>query len=132
MIGRRILSVVLLLILSLPAHTHAQGGSALVALVTADPVAPITRAVRRELEALGLEVIVIRPPAEATMARAPLEQAARNVGAIAAVRLVSSGKGAEVWVADRVTGKTVIRTLLDHSNEAAGGDASAIALGAVE
>lgn len=44
--------------------------------------------------------------------RAPLELAARSVGAIAAVRLVPSGEGkVEVWVADRVTGKAVVREL---------------------
>jgi hypothetical protein len=45
------------------------------------------------------------------------------------VRLVPSGEGAEVWVADRVTGKTVIRRILVPP-DAAGSDA--IATGAVE
>jgi hypothetical protein len=132
MIGPRLRCLVtVLLLLSLPSRAPAQGGSALVALVTAEPTATTTRRVRRELEALGLEVIVIRPPAEATNSRAPLEQAARNVGAIAAVRLVPAGEGAEVWVADRVTGKTVIRRFLLHP-ETVGRDDAAMALGAVE
>jgi hypothetical protein len=130
MIRRRSLLVVAL-VLSLASRTLAQGGSALVALVTAEPTSPSARAVRRELELLGLDVIVLRPPAEATMARSPLEQAARNVGAIAAVRLVPSGEGAEVWVADRVTGKTVIRRILP-GEDAGGRENAALALGAVE
>lgn len=124
-------AVLLLALLLLPSPAPAQGGSALVALVTAEPASPSARAVRRELEVLGLDVIVIRPPAETTMARLPLEQAARSVGAIAAVRLVPSGEGAEVWVADRVTGKTVIRRFLVHVDDS-GHDSAALAVGAVE
>jgi hypothetical protein len=130
---RRLIATVslLLALLLLSSRAPAQGGSALVALVTAEPASPSARAVRHELEGLGLDVIVLRPPAETTMARLPLEQAARSVGAIAAVRLVPSGEGAEVWVADRVTGKTVIRRFLVHV-DASGHDSAALALGAVE
>jgi hypothetical protein len=52
------------------------------------------------------------------------------VGAIAAVRLVVSGEGkVEVWVADRVTGKAVVREL--DALEAHASD-DTVALGAVE
>src|SRR5262249_27000792 len=50
---------------------------------------------------------------------------ARNVGAVAAIRLVPSGAGVEVWVTDRVTGKTIVRDLATPSGDA-------VALGAVE
>ncbi len=126
-IARRWLAVALAAALVLPWRASAQGGSALVAVVTAEPASAMARAVRRELELLGLDVIVLRPSAEATVARSPLEQAARSVGAIAAVRLVPSAGGAEVWVADRVTGKTLVRRLLSPD-----GRESEIALGAVE
>jgi hypothetical protein len=77
-----------------------------------------------------MDVIVLRPPAEASTERAPLEQAARQVGAIAAVRLVESTHGkVEVWVVDRVTGKTVVRDL-DASQ--AGASEASVAVGAVE
>src|SRR5260221_13907158 len=108
----------------------AQSGATLVAIVTAEPNSSLTRRVRLELQGLGVDVIVLKPPDEATTSRAPLEQAARSVGAVAAVRLVASSVGkVEVWVADRVTGKAVVREL-----DALGSGASdaAVALGKVE
>jgi hypothetical protein len=112
-----------------PVPPTPQSGATLVAIVTAEPNAPLTRRVRAELEGLGLDVIVIRPPDEASPSRAPLDQAARNVGAVAAVRLVVSSEGkVEVWVADRVTGKSVVREL-DASESASD---AAVAVGTVE
>jgi hypothetical protein len=109
----------------------ATSGAALVAVVTAQPDAPLARRVAAELRSLGVDVIVLKPPGEASPAgRAPLEQAARNVGAVAALRLVSSGEGKiEVWVADRVTGKAVVREL--DAPGASDSDA-AVAVAAVE
>jgi hypothetical protein len=92
-----------------PAKTS---GATLVALVTSEPTGALARRVRAELEGLGVDVIVLKPPAEGSPSRAPLEQVARNVGAVAAVRLVISGADkVEIWVADRVTGKAVVREL---------------------
>jgi hypothetical protein len=86
--------------------------------------------VRAELEGVGLDVIVLKPPDEAAPTRAPLERAARSVGAIAAVRLIASSEGkVEVWVADRVTGKAVVREL--DASESGASDA-AVAIGSVE
>ncbi len=85
---------------------------------------------RAELEGLGLDVIVLKPPEEGSPSRAPLEQAARSVGAVAAVRLIASSEGkVEVWVADRVTGKAVVREL--EAPESGASDA-AVAIGSVE
>jgi hypothetical protein len=112
-----------------PPPASPQTGATLVAIVTAEPNAPLTRRVRAELQGLGVDVIVIRPPDEASPSRAPLDQAARNVGAVAAVRLVVSSEGkVEVWVADRVTGKSVVREL-DASESASD---AAVAVGTVE
>jgi hypothetical protein len=105
-------------------------GATLVAVVTSEPNSSLSRRVRAELEALGVDVIILRPPAEAQTSREPLERAARNVGAIAAVRLVVSGEGkVEVWVADRATGKAVAREL---DAPAAGASDATLATGAVE
>src|SRR5579864_6224484 len=93
-------------LLAIEAQAQPGSGATLVAVVTSEPNSSLSRRVRAELEALGVDVIILRPPAEAQPSRQPLEQAARNVGAIAAVRLVVSGEGkVEVWVADRATGK---------------------------
>ncbi len=107
-------------------------GATLVAIVTAEPSASLTRKVRAELQGLGLDVIVLRPPAEGSSQRAPLEQAARSVGAIAAIRLVVSSEGkVEIWVADRVTGKALVREL-DAPTSTGGGSDASVAVGAVE
>ena len=113
-----------------PPTARAQSGATLVAIVTAEPNASLTRRVREELRSLGVDVIVLKPPAESSPLRAPLEQAARGVGAIAAVRLVASSEGkVEVWVADRVTGKAVVRELDAPTGETSD---AAVALATVE
>jgi hypothetical protein len=109
---------------------RAESGATLVAIVTAEPSASLTKRVRAELEGLGLDVIVLKPPDEGSPSRAPLEQAARSVGAVAAVRLIASSEGkVEVWVADRVTGKALVREL--DAPEGGASDA-AVAIGSVE
>jgi hypothetical protein len=111
-------------------RARAESGATLVAIVTAEPNSSLTRRVRIELESLGVDVIVLKPPDEGSTARAPLEHAARSVGAIAAVRLVASSVGkVEVWVADRVTGKALVREL--DAPEGGASDA-AVAVGSVE
>ena len=121
---------VLLASLLLAGRAQAQSGATLVAIVTAEPNAPLTRRVRAELEGLGVDVIVLKPPDEGSSVRAPLERAARSVGAVAAVRLVASSEGkVEVWVADRVTGKAVVREL--DASESGASDA-AVAIASVE
>ena len=113
-----------------PGRARAESGATLVAIVTAEPNSSLTRRVRAELEGLGVDVIVLKPPDEGSPSRAPLEQAARSVGAVAAVRLVASSEGkVEVWVADRVTGKAVVREL--DAPESGASDA-AVAIGSVE
>jgi hypothetical protein len=115
---------------AIEAHAQPGSGATLVAIVTSEPNGSLSRRVRAELEALGVDVIILKPPAEAMASRQPLEQAAKNVGAIAAVRLVVSGEGkVEVWVADRATGKAVVREL---DAPAAGTSDAAVAVGAVE
>ena len=61
-----------------------------------------------ELESLGFRAVVLDPSTEPA-SRAALEASARGAGAIAAIRAVPSERGVEVWIADRVTGKTVLR-----------------------
>jgi len=105
-------------------------GATLVALVTTDPSAELSHRVEEQLEALGFDVVVLNPPATGAAGPASLEQAARNVGAIAAVRLVPMAQSVQVWTADPVTGQTVFRELVTPSGQKPS-DAS-VALGAVE
>lgn len=113
---------------------------AMTRLVVADPSALIavvrdaetdertlTR-LRSELDALGLRVVEVSAPAEDRSPRG-LERAAREAGAFAALRIVPWERGIEVWIADRVTGKTVLRELVVAPGEAAD---EVVALRAVE
>jgi hypothetical protein len=81
-----------------------------------------------ELESLGFRAALVGPP-PGPASRASLEGAARGANAIAAIRAVPSDRGVEVWVADRVTGKTVLREV---ASDGAPDDDGALALRAVE
>ncbi|WP_437672118.1 hypothetical protein [Sorangium sp. So ce131] len=86
-----------------------------------------------ELESLGFRVELLDPAAE-PVSRASLEASAREAGALAAIRAIPSGRGVEVWIADRVTGKTVLREMAGRAGD--GGaeelDDAALALRVVE
>jgi hypothetical protein len=83
-------------------------------VVVAVLVSPSTRAtlaarVQAELASLGFATKEIAVDEGADTAS--LEAAAKTSGAAAAIRVVRSDKRAEVWVVDRVTGKTLLRTV---------------------
>jgi hypothetical protein len=80
--------------------------------------------VRAELESIGFTVL----EAEVVDGPRALADAARTRGAIAAVRVTSSARGVEVWVVDRVTGKTLLREIVRGESN----DVDAIAVRAVE
>lgn len=82
---------------------------------------------RAELSTLGLHVVDVA--LAASEGATSLDDAARRVGAFAAVQVVPAKAGVEVWIADRVTGKTLLRELV-----VAPGDAldDVVALQAVE
>jgi hypothetical protein len=70
----------------------------------------ISSRLRAELRTVGFEVTVLPAPPADTPRRA-LEEAALHDGAVAAVRLTPSRDRIEVWIVDRITGKTVLRDL---------------------
>jgi hypothetical protein len=80
-----------------------------------------------ELSAAGFETLVLVHKGD-TDPRAEVERAARDNGADAALSIVDTAESrtAEVWIADRLTGKTVVQHL-----EVSGGDARASAALAV-
>ncbi|WP_437813982.1 hypothetical protein [Sorangium sp. So ce1078] len=85
-----------------------------------------------ELESLGFRAEILDPAAEPAT-RASLEASARRAGAIAAIRVVRSGRGVEVWIADRVTGKTVLREMAGGADDGGAPDRdAALALRVVE
>jgi hypothetical protein len=87
---------------------------------------------KAELQAAGFDVVV-RPLADGPNLRPALETAAHESQAFAAVAVsLSAGSAsADVWVTDRITGKTVIRTV-DVRDVAPEARASALAIRAVE
>jgi hypothetical protein len=105
-------------------------GATLVALVTTDPSAELSHRVEEQLEALGFDVIVLNPPVTGSAGPTSLEQAARNVGAIAAIRIVPMAQSVQVWIADPVTGQAVFRETVPPSGQKPSD--AAVALGAVE
>ncbi len=85
--------------------------------------------VQAELEALGFRAVLLDAAVEPA-SRLSLEVAARNAGAVAAIRAIPSERGVEVWIADRVTGKTVVREIV--SADGAIDRDAALALSAVD
>jgi hypothetical protein len=72
---------------------------------------PFAERIRAELVSLGLEVVTAEPwrtgePVES------LDGAARAAGAAAAVRMVHSRRGVEIWTADQPTGRSLLRQLI--------------------
>lgn len=106
----------LVLLTALGAATVANAST--VVLVRAPRPGPIaaeaTIRLRGELVSAGFEVRVIDPPLDANI-RASLEQAAAGPDVEAVVAILGEAFGepltdsAELWVIDRVTGKTVVR-----------------------
>ncbi len=105
-------------------------GATLVALVTSDPPAELSHRVEEQLEALGFDVVVLNPPVTGSAGPTSLEQTARNVGAIAAVRIVPIAQSVQVWTADPVTGQAVFRETVPPAGQKPSD--AAVALGAVE
>ncbi|HEY3235581.1 MAG TPA: hypothetical protein VGJ84_12760 [Polyangiaceae bacterium] len=103
------MSVLLAFVAAIPASAGERPRIALVR----DPQAeePATPRLRAELQTLGLEVVEVALSAGQSPATS-LDDAARSVGAFAAVRVATSAGGIEVWIADRVTGKTLLRELV--------------------
>jgi len=84
-----------------------------------------------ELRELGFAVAIVQAP-EAAPSRELLEATARDRGAVAAFRIVRSRSGVEVWIFDRLTGKTVLREVIVGEEREPTARAALIATRAVE
>ncbi len=100
-----------------------------VAVVSKNIESPLVVRLSAELESLGLDPV----PVERSPNPSPhtdLDEIAKQNNAAAAIRIVPSSRVVEVWVADRITGKTVIRKVaVEKDNKSS---VSVVALRAVE
>ncbi len=105
------MALALLVFLPAPSAAAADGPAPRVVVLAPAPGDRISLRVAAELRALGFDApapeVAAGPPD-----RARLEEAARRGGAVAAVRVVASRTGAEVWIVDRLTSKTVLREVV--------------------
>ena len=107
----------------------AQGESPTRIVVVSSPSTEPTmlRRLRAELAGLGFLVVDVESMTDATPES--LADTAREQHAFAAIRVVSARGGVTVWIADLVTGKTVLRTLAGSESDVSG---EVVALRAVE
>jgi hypothetical protein len=81
-----------------------------VIVISSDPDSTRSRRLAAELRSLGLSVVSIPPVTDAAPDVA-LPELARRERAMAAVQIVTLALKEQVWIADRVTNKTVMREL---------------------
>jgi hypothetical protein len=98
-----------LLSMALAAPTAAE--PARILILIDDAQQEIARRLHAELGAAGFEVVA-EPASMEETSRPALERAAREAGAVAALRVRQLPGSVEVWVTDRVTGKTVLREVV--------------------
>jgi hypothetical protein len=94
--------IALLLAVGIPARADDPG----TVVLSLDAGAPgLAERLRAELASLGFKVVEVEPAGHAV----PLDLVARQARAVAAIRIASASADVEVWVADRMTGKTLLR-----------------------
>jgi len=103
---RHVLALVVALSIASPGVVRAEGRPALRVLLVVDRTSdPLMTRIQAEIAALGLTLVT-------GGATGPLETSAREQRAVAAVRVLPSRKGVEVWMADATTGRTLTRQLV--------------------
>jgi hypothetical protein len=109
-------------------QAHAADEPARVVIIEDPTETTIVPRLEAELSGLGFDV---RRVAKRNEERLPADliEAARGTGAVAAFRIVVEGDRADVWIADRMTGKVVLREMLPRG---ANIDGRVVALRAVE
>jgi hypothetical protein len=124
---KRSVSVVVAGMLAAPAAPAEMASGATVLVLGAED-SPVTVRLRDEIEALGLRVVTVDGR---DVSPADLAALARTEGAAVAVSTTETPGGVELWLVDRVTGKTLLREVL--ARDLSHGDSdSVIALRAVE
>lgn len=109
-------------------QAQAADEPARVAIIEDPAETTIVPRLEAELWGLGLQVHRVAKRDEERLP-ADLVEAARSTGAVAAFRIIVEGDRADVWIADRMTGKVVLREMLPRG---ASIDGRVVALRAVE
>jgi hypothetical protein len=95
-----------------------------VLLLADKPGGPFMERIKAEIASLGLEVVMRAPVG-------PIEADARAEHAAAAIRMLSSHTGVEVWMADETSGRSLLRQVI--ADETPGGpDQNVVALQTAE
>ena len=76
-----------------------------VLLLADDPGDPFIGRIRAEVALLGVDVVMRAP-------QGPIEANARSEHAVAAIRLLPSRRGVEVWMADETSGRSLLRQVV--------------------
>jgi hypothetical protein len=104
--------VVLLALLAARGNSAAAADEKLRVLIVIDASDdPFAERIRAEVSALGLEVVAVEPWRTGEAIES-LDAAGRANQAAAAIRMVASRKGVEVWVANQPTGRSLLRQLI--------------------
>ncbi|HEX2657361.1 MAG TPA: hypothetical protein VHU40_03785 [Polyangia bacterium] len=82
-----------------------------VLLIVDRPKDTFAERIRSEVADLGLTVVVLEPWRTREPV-GPLEEAARAQHAVAAIHMLPSRKGVEVWMADETSGRSLLRQLI--------------------
>jgi hypothetical protein len=119
-----------LVALALACGDARAAGAPRIVILAPDRGDRVSLRLQAELKALHFEVpeVALAPDPPS---RQRLEEAARASDAVAAVRIVPSSAGVEVWIVDRMTGKTVLREMVTDDVQSSAGVAT-IALRVVE
>lgn len=109
-----------------PGSVQASEGPATIVLVADHADAEVVPLLRAELESLGLRVLVVANRAQQSIP-SELNRVARQNGAIAAFRVLVAEGRVEVWLADRVTGKVLLREVLVQTSGTKTGESVVVA-----
>lgn len=102
-----------------------------IVIVTNHADSAIVPLLQADLEALGLDVSRVDHGPDEVIPR-DLTAAARSTGAVAGFRIIVAQGKVEVWIADRVTGKIVLREILVQRNGSSASELATVVFQAVE
>lgn len=102
-----------------------------IVIVTNHADAAIVPLLQADLESLGLDVSRVDHGPDEVIPR-DLTAAARTTGAVAGFRIIVAQGKVEVWIADRVTGKIVLREILVQEHESSATELATVVFQAVE